>query len=172
MFHPDIKQTGISLAIALVMLMVISLLSLTALQVAGFEQKMTNQITDKYLSFQAAETALVTAETGLMAFVQQPTAKTSCAAPLCVNSLIRQDLRQHTAAWWLNNAQPYPSQLLHHSQPPRYVIEHYRFIPDNPTIGNGIRSGLTYFRVSSRGTAGHNNSAVSMLQTTAVRRLK
>lgn len=55
---PPRKQTGVALAVSLILLVVVTLLALTTLQSVTLEEKMAGATFDRQLSFQAAETAL------------------------------------------------------------------------------------------------------------------
>lgn len=167
-----LKQRGVSLAISLVMLLVISIISVSAIRVATMDEKMTSNMADKEMSFQASESGLMQAEKWLMQLALEPVAKSACEQHPCVKQLDTSlDFTLRNDAWWSANAGNYnTTSLIHINKPPRYYVEHYRFVPDNPTIGNGVSSGFNYYRVTSRGLAGSDNSALSILQTSIARR--
>lgn len=56
------KQSGVVLIISLVMLVLLTLLGITSMQVNGLEEKMAGNNKDKNIAFQAAEAALRDAE--------------------------------------------------------------------------------------------------------------
>lgn len=61
------QQTGVALIISLVMLLLLTMITVTALQVTSLEQKMAGNMQEHNVAFQAAESALREAE-GLIAF--------------------------------------------------------------------------------------------------------
>lgn len=133
---------------------------------------MTSNLADKEISFQAAESGLMLAEKWIEQLAAQPPVMSTCSEYPCIRHLdSTMDFARQTAAWWNQNAGSYNTTTLFHThQPPRYYIEHYRFVADNPTIGNGVSSGYSYYRVTTRGVAGANNQAQTILQTSVARR--
>lgn len=55
-------QTGAALFVSLVFLLVLTLIGITGTQIASLQEKMASNLRDRNLAFQAAETALRTAE--------------------------------------------------------------------------------------------------------------
>jgi type IV pilus assembly protein PilX len=166
-----LSTAGTTLAIALVVLLVLSIISITALQTSVFEDKMTNNLADKDLSFQTAETSLVNAEKWILGLILEPIEKSTCDQYPCVrifNNTLEFPIL--TNSWWQGNSGTYTVPLNHITEAPRTYLEHYRFVNDNLTIGNGAPTGYHYYRVTSRGVAGGNNTAVTILQTSVMRR--
>jgi type IV pilus assembly protein PilX len=58
-------QTGAVLIVSLIMLLLLTLIGVTGMQTTSLEEKMTSNMRDKDLAFQAAESALNAAETTL-----------------------------------------------------------------------------------------------------------
>jgi type IV pilus assembly protein PilX len=65
------KQSGVALIISLVVLLLLTMITVTALQVTSLEQKMAGNMQEQNVAFQAAESALREAE-GLIA-IDDPT---------------------------------------------------------------------------------------------------
>jgi len=61
------QQSGVALIISLVMLLLLTMITVTALQVTSLEEKMAGNMQEQNVAFQAAESALREAE-GLIAF--------------------------------------------------------------------------------------------------------
>ncbi|NOS87147.1 MAG: pilus assembly protein PilX [Methylococcaceae bacterium] len=61
-FIPRPQQTGAVLAISLVILVLLTIIGISAAQFTGLEEKMAGNLRDRNLAFQAAETALREAE--------------------------------------------------------------------------------------------------------------
>lgn len=81
-----IKQSGVVLVISLIMLVLLTLLGITAMQVNSLEEKMAGNSKDKNIAFQAAEAALRDAETDIKSSnrISGVTGMTNtCAAGLC-----------------------------------------------------------------------------------------
>ena len=62
-------QSGAVLAISLIILLLLTIIGLTATQVTGLEEKMAGNLRDRNLAFQAAETALRAGEAQTSTFV-------------------------------------------------------------------------------------------------------
>lgn len=56
------KQSGVVLVVSLIMLLLLTMIGISALQNTGLEEKMAGNMRDRNLAFQAAETALRDAE--------------------------------------------------------------------------------------------------------------
>ena len=165
-------QAGATLAIALLLLMVITLLGVSAIQVSQLEEKMSSNLQDKLLSFTAAETALRAGEQWILAQTSEPEVYTTCPAFPCVHEqYILTHIPDQTAAWWQTNSAAYNGTLSDVASPPRYLIEFLQFIPDSPVIGSSSTksTGVYFYQITARGTGG-TDTAVSLLQTTIARR--
>lgn len=164
------KQGGATLAVAMVILLLLTILGVAATQVSLMQEKMTGNLRDKDLSFQATESAIIQAEKWILNLVVAQTPSSSCTSP-CVHTLNNTlNFPQQAVSWWTSNAGSYTNAALSGiSSAPRYYIEYNRFVPDNPLIGHGQTTGVHYFRVTGRGNGGTNNS-VSVIQTTVAKR--
>lgn len=60
--YPQKQQSGVVLVISLIILLLLTILGVTAMQVNGLEEKMAGNSRDQNIAFQAAESALVEAE--------------------------------------------------------------------------------------------------------------
>lgn len=61
------RQRGVALAVALILLLVMTLLSVAGLRGTGMQERMASNLRDRNLAFQSAESALRAAETALVA---------------------------------------------------------------------------------------------------------
>ncbi len=163
-------QRGATLIVALVILSLLMILGVAATQVSLMQEKMTSNMRDKDLSFQATESAIIQAERWILALAAAQTPSSSCVSP-CVHTLDNTlNFTQQVASWWTTNGGGYTNATLSGiNTAPRYYIEYNRFVPDNPIIGHGQTTGVHYFRVTGRGSGGSNNSA-SVIQTTVAKR--
>lgn len=165
------KTQGVTLAIALIMLLLLTIIGVAAMQTTLFEQKMSANSQDKELSFQAAESALREAENWVLTQTVQPVPVNHCAAYPCAEILSTTVYpEQQSAAWWAANSALFTTGALSNiNTAPRYKIEFYRFVPDTPTVGKGVPTGSYYYRITARGT-GATDSATTVLQTSLARR--
>ncbi|MGQ3890406.1 pilus assembly PilX family protein [Legionella sp. CNM-4043-24] len=165
------RQRGTTLAIALLMLLVLTLLGISTIQVTSMQEKMTANLQDKELSFRAAESALAAGEIWLMAQGTLPRVSVNCTAWPCVQEERSNfNFASQSLSWWAGNSTAYASGLDNVNTAPRYVIEFLQFVPDSPAVGNaGTGAGVYYYQITARGT-GSTNDSVSILQTTVARR--
>lgn len=165
-------QQGVTLAVTLILLFVITLLSLSSMQVTRLQEKMSSNLQDKELSFQAAESALRAGELWLLGLSQEPTVVASCSSYPCVREVFQNmNFTTQTPAWWAANSQAYSTSLTNITSSPRYLIEFMQFVPDSLEIGTSSQksTGVFYYQITARGT-GSTDNAVSILQTTVARR--
>ena len=165
------KQQGATLAVTLLMLLIITLLGISAIQVTQMQEKMTANLQDKELSFHAAESALAAGETWILNQLAEPPVTTTCSAFPCVQTAFQNfNWQAQTAAWWQGNSANYSTELDNVDVTPRYVIEFLQFVPDSPLIGTvNSSTGVYYYQVTARGSGG-TNDAYTILQTTVARR--
>lgn len=167
-----IKQKGATLAVTLIMLFLVTLLGVATIQVTSMQEKMSSNLQDKELSFNAAESALAAGETWLMNLTTRPPAITTCSSFPCVQpnyqNLI---ITAQTESWWAANSAVFNVALANIATPPRYFIERLQFVPDSPVIGDSsIKStGVYYYQITARGT-GSSDKSVTILQSSIGKR--
>ncbi|MCC4594891.1 pilus assembly protein [Xanthomonas campestris pv. phormiicola] len=79
------SQRGISLLVALILLLIMSLLAVAVLRSTSLEERMSANLLDRTRQFQAAESALRIAETAISAGVSVPSS--GCTSGVCVAPL-------------------------------------------------------------------------------------
>lgn len=174
-------ERGAILVTALLLLLVLTIIGVTAMQMTRMEERMAGNTRDMNLAFQGAEAGLRDGETLIRA---QDTRPETCSAAPCDfwdpaalpdAGVIVQDA---DAAWWGGNALEYEADgdraalaqdLAELAEDPRFVVEAIGFVPDSLTVGHGVPEGRDFFQVSSRSTGGSGN-ANTVLQTTFTRR--
>lgn len=171
---PRSTQRGAALIVALVFLLLLTLLGVTAMGTTSLEEKMAGNLKDKDLAFQAAETALIAGEDWISNQLKEPEPN---------NSLGIYEFDSNAAQWIWNtvdwsstsNLVVYPNTptqttaggLNEIKTQPKYIIEILAHVPEqggslrlNSTTG----SGTTVLRITARGTGGTDN-AVAMVQS-------
>lgn len=167
-----IKQSGATLAIALILLFMVTLLGISTIQTTQMQEKMSANMQDKEISFMAAESALAAGEAWIIALTTLPTPVASCQSFPCVMEKIdNSDFVSATDTWWQANSAEYANTLSNVNKKPRYVIEFIQFVPDSPVIGqsSGTIPGVYYYQVTAKGT-GSTDEAETVLQSTVARR--
>lgn len=165
-------QRGATLAVALILLLIITLIGVSAMQVTQLEEKMSANFQDKLLSFSAAESALKAGEKFILDQTSEPTTYATCPSLPCVHDrYVDLDYTTQSDTWWQANAAAYGVNLPDIASQPRYVIEFVQFVADSPIVGSSsVKStGVYYYQITAKGT-GATNSANTILQTTVARR--
>jgi len=165
------RESGVILAVSLLMLLLLTLLALTAMQSTLFQEKMSSNMQDKEFSFQAAESVLKEGEAWILGLTIEPKPLATCTAKPCaliLNPNLNPELK--SKSWWTTNANPYTNATLAKVKTqPQFLVEFFRFVPDSPAIGKGVPTGVYYYRLTARGT-GLTDTAQTILQTTVGRR--
>ncbi len=167
---PRVKHTqrGTALVMTLVILLLLTMLGITAINTSTLEERMAGNTKDQNLSFQAAETALRAAE----AWVQSTTAATALNTNNAIgiydpaNPLVTPVEVWDSVDWSSTKVVEYPGTpgtagsggLTEVNTQPKYIIEKVNTEPLSP----GTRITV---RITARGT-GASDTTVSMVQST------
>jgi len=168
-------QSGIALAIALVFLLLMTIIGVSALSTTALQEKMTGNLKDKHWSFNAAESAIVEGERKLC---YDYTGRIPAIDPAnLTDGLYRTsttgDPVWQTADWTGSDVfthPAYPSGFVGSklAGPPRYIIEEVQEVQENlkGSFEYSRRGGSRMlYRITARGVGGTPN-AVSMVQST------
>lgn len=168
------RESGAILVVSLLLLLVMTLLGLTAMQVTRMEERMAGNARDMNLAFQGAEAGLRDGEDQVESLLAEPP---TCSAPPCEVwqrnlATLASDLRDKDVAWWQANAQIYGQdgvQEVEVAWEPRFVVQEIAFIEDDLNEGEGVDTGRNIYRVVAT-SPGATNTARSMLETTYAKR--
>ncbi len=171
------KQTGAALIVSLIILVLMTLLGLSSIRTSSLEEKMTTNLRDQELAFQAAEIALRDAEKRISALVAEPIATQDGSNENTWATNAMDSTPSNATPWWMErdeawwNANGVASvNVANVATPPRYVIEKLVFDKDSEIVGsNSPIEGLIYYRITARGTGGSDQARV-LLQSTVVKR--
>ena len=172
------KQSGVALIVSLIMLLLMTLLGVTAVKTSLIEEKMAGNSRDVTLAFQAGETALREAEQWLTNQTDEPEPDNTASNRVWTYNAMDPDVnnaanwwQERNQSWWAANAVPYSgSGLTTVNTPPATVIEYKQFVPDTLVVGSGAaETGITYYQVTAKGTGGSDQARV-LLQSTTARR--
>jgi len=171
------KQKGIALIMSMIMLLMMTLLGVSAKKTSLMEEKMAGNSRDVALAFQAAETGLRDAEAWLENQTSEPVATSTGANrvwtfnapdPTTTNSV--NWWQERNQAWWLNSAQAYGTAIANVNTVPHSVVEYKQFIRDDLVTGSGgAETGRSYYQVTARGTGGSDQARILVQSTTARR---
>jgi type IV pilus assembly protein PilX len=170
-FRHGVRETGAVLVVSLLFLLILTLIGLTGSQVTSLEERMSGNMRDRNLAFQAAESALRAGET----FLTSPTIPAfSCSNGLYRYNDVNCDGTFEDAYIWdsinwsssgvavsYSNA----SNLASTSSAPAYLIEQMPAVPESgDSLETAVQRDSQYYRVTARGTGG-TASAVVILQS-------
>lgn len=156
-------QKGAALIVSLVILLVITMLGLTAIQNSSMQERMATAMVDRSIAFEAAEASLRDAQAWLDAQTTRPTGGTSgnpdvWAGEGALVTEVGADAEDWSAAQWAAHSRVYSQTVAGATEAPRYVIEEWQFLPDS--LETGTTSGIWYYRVTARGLGGSANAEV------------
>ncbi len=169
------NERGVVLIAGLMILLILSLIGVTAMQATTLEERMANNFAQRDLAFQAAEAALRDGETflGGMSITALQELEFSATG---TNGLFEPALSSAVPVWesanWSDNSKTilYSATALADVVPPRYIVE--RLQPDRceAPVDENLPKCQMVFRITSRGFGVNATSAV-MLQSTYLSRL-
>jgi len=165
----ECRQRGVALIITLLLLLVITILGVTAIQSSMLEEKMTSNLRDRSLAFHAAESALRAGESSIASLPSTP----ACANGFYPASDVDCDgAVETTPLWQAVDWRANSTQVVHYdnasifqhvSTNPEYIIERIT-ISGGTLESGGATPTQTYYRITARGT-GSSANAVVFLQT-------
>ena len=186
------RQRGTILLVSLVIMLLLTILGVTALNNVTMEERMAGNLRDGDLAFQAAEAALRSGENLLASFTEEPSEctdiKSSCSndkvwAEGVLPSMVYQD-----SDWWDKHAQDYINSadgtLLtggdtadtgphtggsYVAETPQFNIQVQKFVRDSFVIGHSETPGNIYYLITAHSFGG-SAAAESVLQTTVTKR--
>lgn len=163
------QQRGATLIVGLVLLLILTMVGMSGLNVSTMQEKMAGSIRDRQLAFQSAEAALRLGEE----FVADEVSITSATFGV----IDIQEEAGNPAFWeafdWLSLArQPVGANIVEGvAEQPYFVVENVGagMVDDNPTPGDQLEyaqvATRNLFRVTARGIGGSETAEV-ILQST------
>jgi len=168
------NQRGVALFISLVLLLVLTIIGVSAVQTTSLEERMARNTNDSVLAFESAEVALRTAESFLRTNVN-----TTALFPTTGNNglwkssdYLQAERWQQANIWTGTNSVKLPANSVAGvADQPRYIIEWVATVQrsENPyqmsPSYNALFDRIEIFRITARGIGGTNNARV-LLQST------
>lgn len=163
-------QQGVTLVMTLIFLLLLTILGVTAISTSTLQEKMSGNLRDQDVAFQAAESALRGGEDKINLLAQavgnrNPDSLTNCTN--CIWTIgTAQPLNDTWWGSWKNEYGSSSKELTQAYADPSFVIEYGGFSKDNINIGGwGALQGIHYYKVSAR-AEGVTPTARSMLEST------
>lgn len=168
------SQQGAVLILSLIFLLALTLLGLSGMRTSTLEEKMSSNMRDMDLAFEAAESGLRESETWIDTRTSEP--KLPSGFVYDVNGL--PDLTSQNHTWWTSDANTGEYGVTGSSavtgvhDQPRFVLQFRAFIPDSLVVGYDPSKGRNVYRATARGTgaAVAAETAQRMVQDTVVKR--
>ena len=172
------QQKGAVLVFCLVFLAILTVLGVSGMESATLEERMSGNMRDYTLAFQAAESALKNAEAWLVAQGPLPTTSTDGSTtvwaadsmdPAANDGAYWWDHANIDGNWWTTNGDAM-ANVASVSTQPVYVIEEYRSVSSGQSIaigGGETTLPRTFHRITSR-AVGVNVTTEVILQSTFV----
>lgn len=164
------RQDGAALIVALVMLLVMTLIGVTASQTSIMQERMAGNLRQGAIAFEAAEATLRIGESWVQDQVGGPrpvaVEVSACGGPPC-NVLQLDDLDPFDEAntWDTNDVRTATDSMQMLAQDPEYFIEQQQVVQDSLTTGMSTdTSARIYFRITAR-SFGETTQAESILRS-------
>jgi type IV pilus assembly protein PilX len=158
--QPRDAQRGVALVVALILLLLVTMIGLAGMRGTTLQERMTSNLYDRELAFQAAESALRAAETAIIA--DNTAFQTNCSSTACTTTPAT------TGITWIS-----PSLSLGDlAAAPRYHIQYLgegsEDSSDVDTCGGAAEYGTSgctktvarYYRITARSAGGDGRAAV------------
>jgi type IV pilus assembly protein PilX len=165
-----LRQRGAVLIVSMLLLLVMTVLALTASQATQQQERMAGNARDLDLAFQASEAGLRSGEMR----IQKSIAPKRAASIICesrdeCDAVDRkdapQDYQHRAPTWWEKNAHEMSQSLSQVSVKPHYVIERWADVPDTLTVGSSMQKTGTIFYTATSRAQGATDTAVAIVET-------
>jgi type IV pilus assembly protein PilX len=177
-FHSFVPATqrGAALVTSLLLLLVLTIIGVTAMQMTRLQERMAGGTRDMNLALQGAEAGLRNGESMIQARAARP--DTCIALPCDFWQLgIMLQLQAQNTTWWDTNgiefernpAAPAQNEIAGLKEDPHFIVESLGFVSDSLTEGHGPPQGRDFYQVTAR-SAGGSGNANTVLRTTYARR--
>ncbi len=173
--QPAGAQRGAVLITSLVILLVLTVLGVSAMNTSSLEEMMAGNLRDQTLSFNAAETGLAGAADTINNWGGRPVATPGGTN----NGVFTKDVfgdyatRAFDAGVWSQGIEygaPSTTDIPGVIEDPVYIIEEADFVAQSAAIGDAVGGkGKVYYKVTSRGR-GQSANSITLLQVTYAKR--
>lgn len=167
------NQQGAALITALIILVALTVLGVSAFKTTNLEELMAGNLRDQQLSFQAAESALSAAEDDIDDLVNVPTPTSTGIDGIYTRDKFTDfSTSAYNASVWGDHGTVALSDLAEVNSDPKYIAQFEAFIPDDLSVDTQATGmGRFYYRLTTRGE-GTSANAVTLLQETYGKRYR
>lgn len=185
--HPPRRQQGAILVVSLVLLLVMTVLALSASQMTRMNERMAANSRDRDLALQSAEAGLRNGERLIQGFTGSPPipcTTTSARCQVYANNALPADIGFQDSTWWNATGWRYDTSSTTWSttagsaimgagmarSDPRLMVEEIEEVPDTLTIPpSGPPPSRFYYRMTAAAEGGTSTSQVVIRSTFARR---
>lgn len=168
------RQRGAILVVSLLLLLVMTVLALTASQTTRLQERMAGNARDIDLAFQAGEAALRAAEARLDATNNAP--PNSCDDPESCTAQARPETSINYTVqdddFWADSGYEYggdEKDLKEVAEDPVFYTEEWATVEDTLTVDRPTQAGVTYYANTAKAVGGSKTASVFVQSTYAVR---
>lgn len=164
------SQRGAALVTSLLLLLVLTIIGITSMQMSRMQERMTGNTRDINTAFQGAEAAVRAGESYVRGLTLRPV---SCSSTPCqvwmpgtAGGNGRVELQPNS--WWANNGTA-SDPLTDVKTTPQYIVEEVGFVRTDGGVVLGEEDGRDFYQISGRST-GASGLAEVVVQTTFTRK--
>ena len=162
------RQRGAVLIMALLVVVVLTILGVSAMQGAVMEERMAGNAHDHHMAFQSSESGLRDAGDWLLGLTVRPLADATGTNGIYALGNLGNGMMDYAFDW--KDSQPgkrtygtdtsnAAADFSYHAEPPRYVVEETAFVRDSLDPESAAQGkGKYYYTVSSIGYGGSGSS--------------
>jgi type IV pilus assembly protein PilX len=159
-------QRGAVLVTSMLLLMVLTIIGVTVMQMSRMQERMAGNSRDVSLAFQAAEGALRNAELYIESYKVEPVTCSETPCEVWQEQAPDSPIANKDADWWDDNGQAFDLESFAGvKEPPTAVVEELRFVRTDGGVVEPPEDGRNFYQVTSRSTGGSGQAEV-VLQTT------
>ncbi|MEP7243379.1 MAG: PilX N-terminal domain-containing pilus assembly protein [Gammaproteobacteria bacterium] len=168
---------GAILVTSMLLLLVLTIVGITALQMSRMQERMAGNTRDLNLAFQGSEAGLRNGETLLQLQKARPD---TCVATPCQfwarGTLLNPERKD--SSWWDSTADEFEADndqaakakdMTELKADPEYLVESIGFVSDSLTVGHSPPQGRDFYQVTGRSTGG-SGTPNTVLRSTYARR--
>jgi type IV pilus assembly protein PilX len=164
------SQRGAVLVTSLLLLLVLTIIGITTMQMSRMQERMAGNSRDLNLAFQGAESAARSGEAFIRAQTVRPNAcsEAPCAVWLPGTAGGSGRVEIQDTKWWDDNGTA-DQHLPDLYRDPTFVVEEIGFVRTDGGVVLGEQDGRDFYQVSGRSTGG-SDLAETVIQTTFTRK--
>lgn len=162
------RQRGAILIFCLVFLSILTVMGTSGMETTVLEERMSSNMRDYTVAFQAAESSLKSAEAWLLVQASLPIVSgdgsttvwsENAMDPSATDGKYWWDHANIDSAWWAANADSIAGVAGVAAQP-SYIIEEYRTVDTGESLEFGSSRSRTFHRITARGVGVNANTVV------------